>query len=305
MEPRRLIWAERAARPVSEVGESRIRYAIGREAALRRPYAARLKRCERRGTRVKCGCPGWRGVRLYTCRQHLLCERCKRARARRLGMRMREGLAAAHSAAPTGSMIVLLTLTIEHSGDIARDRADLAEGWRRFYLAVRRRWGKFPYVGVWEVTAGRDGLGHIHAHVAAVWPWRDWRLCAALWRRSCPRSTRISFVARRRDGRASDAASASNYLGKYLTKGVETVDFTPELRSRVLSGTYNTRWVFASRGFWQYFQPKCRACECPIVSAQYRFRGAPYEPATDTSHQRTAQCALALGDGRWRLHPIV
>jgi len=215
-------------------------------------------------------------------------------------MRIREGLDAAMLGRPRGDMLVLLTLTIEHSGDIERDRADLAAGWRRFYLALRRRYGVCPYVGVWEVTPGEDGQGHIHAHVAVVWPWRDWSLCHRLWRAACPRSTRISFVARRRDGLASTPKSVANYLGKYLAKGMEAEGFTPELRANVVAGTYNTRWVFSSRRFWQPFVPRCQACQQRIIAAQYRFRGQPYRPDGCSTSRGPPQLGLEIPEPHQR-----
>jgi len=291
------MWQERASRGV---GELCVDYALRRAAALGRPYRSRLAGCGTKGIRVKCGCKGWRGMRPYTCRQHLMCDLCRKSRARRLGMRIRSGLEAALTGRDRGDMLVLLTLTIEHSGDIEKDRADLAAGWRKFYLACRRRWGTCPYVGVWEVTPGDDGQGHVHAHVAVVWPWRDWSLCSRLWRESCPRSTRISFVARRRDGRESTPKSVANYLGKYLSKGMEAQDFTPELRARVVCGLYNTRFVFTSRRFWQAFEPRCCACHQRIVAAQYRFRGEPYRPDGPTASRGPPQLGLPLSEPHQR-----
>jgi len=215
-------------------------------------------------------------------------------------MRIRSGLDAAMATADRRERIVLATLTIEHSGDVERDRRDLAAGWRAFYLAIRRRYGTFAYVGVWEVTPGTDGLGHIHAHVAMVWPWRDWSECAALWTQSCPRSTRIDFRGARRDGKPSDPKSVANYLGKYLAKGMEAEGFTPELRANVVAGTYNTRWVFSSRRFWQPFVPKCQACQQRIIAAQYRFRGQPYRPDGCSTSRGPPQLGLAIPEPHQR-----
>jgi len=297
MEPRRLVWRARAARPAQ--GELKTVYALRRAEALGRPYVAKLAKCSRRGTRVKCGCRGWRGVRLHTCRQHLLCAECQRARARRMGARIRSGLEAALAARP-GEMLVLVTLTLRHSGDVAVDRERLAEGWRRFTRAFWKEYGKFPYVGVWEVTAGSDGHGHVHMHVAVVWPWRDWSDVREMWLASCPWSERITFVARRRDGRPSDAKSAANYLGKYLSKGLQTDDFSKELRTRVIAGTYNSRWVFSSRRFWILFVPACQRCHCQVVAAQYRFRGEPWHPPVECE-RGPPQLSLEFPE-RWGLH---
>lgn len=222
-----------------------------------------------------------------------------------MGARIRAGLENAVANAPRGHRIVLITLTLAHSGDVECDRRELAEGWRKFYKSLHRRgWGRFPYVGVWEVTPGVDGLGHIHAHIAALWPWRDWSICRSLWLAACPRSERITFVAGRRDGHASTPKSCANYLGKYMSKGVDGVDFTRELRTRVVVGTYNTRWVFTSRRFWILFVPLCQGCQCRIVSAQFRWRGAPWVPDSNgpASSRGSPQLGLAIPepDERYR-----
>lgn len=297
MEPRRQIWLGRAKRAR---GETVAVYAQRRAEALARPYMRKLRQCRTRGCRVKCGCKGWRGFRPYTCRQAFVCEACRHDRSKRMGARMCAGLEAALAPRPgmrRKERIVLLTLTIRHSGDVARDRAELAAGWQRLRKALWRRWGAWNYVGVWEVTPGNDGLGHVHAHVACVWPWRDWGEVSALWRQCCPDSTRISFVAGRRDGRESTPKSVANYLGKYLAKGAQAADFTPQLLSRVLAGTYNTRWVFSSRGFWQLFVPCCANCQQPIISAQFHWHGASIHAGYDwiAEWQRgPPQLALAL-----------
>jgi len=298
MAPRRAIWQERAARRGQ--GELKTVYALRRADALGRPYVTRLRQCGRRGLRVKCGCKGWRGVRPFTCRQHLTCKTCQRDRSRRMGARIRAGLESALGKRP-GEMIVLLTLTLRHSGAVDADRKSLADGWRRFYRSLNRTYGKFPYVGVWEVTPGDDGRGHMHMHVAVVWPWRDWSDCRRMWLRACPQSERITFVARRRDGRASDPKSVANYLGKYLSKGIDTIDFTTELRTQIVAASYNTRWVFTSRCFWITFAPLCQRCNCPVIGAQFRFHGHAYRPC-DAQPRGDPQLELDIGSTSWRLH---
>jgi len=302
MAPRRDKWRRRAAE--SGHSEPVVRYALRRADALARPYRRKIERCSTSGTRVKCGCKGWRGVHPRTCRQHLMCAACARARSRRLGMRVRAGLESAMAGRSDADRLVLLTLTVRHSGDLARDREALAGGWRRFYQRLHRRgWGKFPYVGVWEVTTGADGLGHLHMHVAVVWPWRDWSVCRRLWLDSCPESERITFVAGRRDGQRSTAKSVAKYLGKYITKGVNTVDFSPELRSRVIAASYNVRWIFTSRRFWILFRPLCQHCGCKIVAAQFRWNGLAVQPMDERPRGPPPQLEFDLdSDRQWR-HP--
>lgn len=303
-------WSQRTASHLAKwraraddtaLGGVRRRYAGSRVAALQRPYSARSVGCGRKGVTLRCHCPGVRVIRPYGCRQHLTCEICRRRRAKRLGSRIRAGLETAIGAAPAGSMIVLVTLTVRHSGDVVSDRRALADGWRGLYQRMHRRgWGRFPYVGVWEVTPGADGLGHVHAHLAVVWPWRDWGEVRELWLDACPQSERITFVAGRRDGRASDPRSVANYLGKYLAKGVQERGFDPVLRADVCAAAYQSRWVFTSRRFWIPWVPLCPGCNCPRVSADYRWHGAPhpYERPYDPYCVRpdTPQTSLALHD---------
>lgn len=174
---------------------------------------------------------------------------------------------------------VMLTLTVPHSGDLAADREALAAGWRRFYLRVRdeiakrrkalvpkiKRWrlgaadgiGRFPYAGVWEVTPS-DG-GHIHMHVAVIWPYLKFKLVREWWRKACPGSEHIGFSWKRRDGKASTPSSIANYLGKYLSKGSDG-NFSPSTNAEISAAMYNKRSVTASRHFWVKFTPECPCC---------------------------------------------
>jgi hypothetical protein len=199
------------------------------------------------------------------------------------------GLEAASSREP-GLMVVLITLTVRHTGDIAADREALARGWRRFYLAYRRRFGTFAYVGTHEITPGDDKLGHPHAHVVALWPFRDWGLLAELWRAACPESTRINFRASR------NAKHAARYVSKYVSKGVQGADFSPELRARVLAGTYGTRWMMTSVRFWVPWEPKCSCCGESVRRAMLR------DPFPDAAHSnwRRYDCSSYLDEtSRW------
>jgi hypothetical protein len=298
MAPVRARWLARAAEPGR--GEVKTVYALRRAAALARPYRAKLSRCGQRGTVIKCGCKGWRGVALWGCRQHLMCAGCAAKRSKRMTMRVRAGLEASMSAAPQHARLVLVTLTIRHSGDIATDRRELALGWRKLYRAMERRWGTSPYVGAWEVTPGDDGQGHVHAHLVVLWCWRDWGEVRSLWLQCCPRSERITFVARRRDNRPSSPRSCAKYLAKYLGKGVNTAEFTPELRADVLAAWYQTRAVFSSVRFWVPWVPCCPGCKQPRVGAQYLWHGVPYQPRD--RREPHVQLRLQLGERAGPLH---
>lgn len=154
---------------------------------------------------------------------------------------------------------VLLTLTVAHSGDVGRDRADLGRGWKRFYDHLRAAvGGAFPFLLTWEVTEGADGLGHVHAHVVMLAPFFDWSEAASAWRRACPRSTHVNM-------RSTNAKAAAIYVSKYVTKGVQVGEMRGALAGHVLASTYGKRKVTTSRHFWRPVSGRgpscCRRCE--------------------------------------------
>jgi len=140
------------------------------------------------------------------------------------------------------------------------DQGALADGWRKLYKRMHDDYGSFPYVGVWEVTRGRDGLGHVHMHVAVVWRYRDWSRIREQWLRACPTSQYLTFVAKRKDGKASSPSSVAKYLGKYLSKGADVGGFDARMRAEVSAAFYNQRSVLASVYFWQRVEKCCRKC---------------------------------------------
>ena len=257
MTPHRDRWTARSGE--TDLTPSQRAYAVARARSLDRTYESRGAGWERGGRMMACGC-GPRPV-MFGCRKHLTCERCRKKRARKTVARIRNALDAMVRSSPSGHMVVMATLTIAHSSDVEADRRELVDGWKRFRKAYRRRWGKFPFIGVHEVTTGRDALGHMHAHVLCVWPWRDWGKLSALWRAACPRSARINFQALR------NPRAGAEYVGKYVAKGGDTADVTPELRARVLAATYGSRWLFTSRGVWVPFVPLCPCCGQSITRA--------------------------------------
>jgi hypothetical protein len=247
VEPVRDRWRVRARDPGITEGQSN--YAHARAESLSRPYTARLEKCATTAHMVECGC-GRRAIN-RTCGAHLLCDLCRKRRGRKQAARIKSGLLAAWERRARGVRSVLITMTARHTGDIAADRKSIADGWRALRKRYHATWGAFEFAGTWEVTRGTDGLGHIHLHVVALWPFRDWEVIARWWRVACPTSTRINL----RGARSVRGGAA--YIAKYVSKGVQTGDFSPELRARVLAGTYNTRWLLSSVGF--FLPPPC----CP------------------------------------------
>jgi len=245
-------------------------YAVARVARLSADITPRLDGCGIEPIPIACAC-GLVGA-VKTCRQWWLCGACRGKRSPQLGQDIRRGLDAALSAevkrwGDNGGrgqkpQLILLTFSTKHTGDISADQTALAEGWRKLYKRLNEDDGKFPYVGVWEVTKGRDGLGHVHMHIACVWRYREWKRIRAQWERACPSSMHFDIKPPRRDRKASTAGSIGNYLGKYISKGVDVDGFTPYLRAEVSAAFYNQRSVISSAHFWRR-EPKCCAtCHC-------------------------------------------
>lgn len=253
-------------------------YAVARVARLTADIVPRLDWCGTESLPVRCGC-GYVGAR-KTCRQWWLCGSCREKRSRTLEADIRNGLdrALSEETAAWGRdgargmkpQIVLITMTQKHTGNLTADQTALADGWRALYQRMHEEHGAFPYVGVWEATRGRDGLGHVHLHVAAVWRYRDWSRVREQWLRACPTSSYLTFVAKRKDGKPSSASSVGKYLGKYLSKGVDLASFDPVLRAEVSAAFYNKRSVIASLGFFKRYEKCCRKC-----NERYRLEEVP------------------------------
>jgi hypothetical protein len=243
-------------------------YAVARVARLTCDIAPRLDACGVESLPIACAC-GLVGAK-KTCRQWWLCGSCRAKRAPSLEHDIRKGLDAALSGevAAWGAagglgmrpQLVLLTLTQKHTGDLSADQGALSDGWRKMYKRLHEDHGAFPYVGVWEVTKGTDGLGHVHMHVAVIWRYRDWSRVREQWLRACPTSQYLDIKAKRRDGKASSPGSVAKYLGKYLSKGADVGAFDPRLRAEVSAAFYNQRSVITSVYFWRRIEKCCAKC---------------------------------------------
>ena len=249
--------------------QSRRKYAVARVAKLNGDIAPRLEACGQESLPVVCGC-GPVGAK-KTCRQWWLCGACRARRSPMLGADIRKGLDAALTeereawgrAGGRGMepQIRLLTLTAAHTGDLVADQASISTGWRKLYKRMHEDYGEsFPYVGVWEVTPGTDGLGHVHLHLAVVWRYRDWWRIREQWERACPTSHYLD-IKERKDKKPSSPSSVGKYLGKYLSKGADVNGFDEHLRAEVSAAFYNQRSVLTSLHFWtKKYKKCCRKC---------------------------------------------
>jgi len=265
-------------------------YASRRVGALGRDISPKLYGCGKTAFPIACGCSSSRAWGHYSCRQWFLCRACRVLRKRKIAGKVEVALEqrvaderarAAHGAFGYGGFrskvqIVLVTLSVKHSGDIAGDRARISEGWRNIRKRYHEEWGRFPSVLVWEVTPGDDLLGHVHAHVACVWPWRDWKRIGRWWYSAThdgrdpgagERTSRINFSMGYREKlqprntpkKPASPRSMARYLAKYIGKGVDSSDFDAMLTARVSACFYGQRSIVTSHRFWL---PRVKECPC-------------------------------------------
>lgn len=263
-----------------------------------------LDGCGKRWRTVACGC-GHREFRVG-CDQPQLCLTCRKKHARRWRVRITDGMDLALRAARArwhragrarrrGMLpgIYLVTLTAPHSGDLETDRIAMGKAVRKLLqVAAREEWWS-TYALTWEATAGRDGLGHMHAHVAVVSGWIPYTSAQAVaadpealaprrlgalrrrhvglreaWARAMPGAVVVDVQAPRRG--ADNASSAGQYLAKYVTKGVEPAEFTGRKAGELLCAFLGRRKVSTSRHFW-----RARVAECECCKERYRSIGSP------------------------------
>lgn len=253
---------------------------------------------------LKCGCGSFDAS--TECGQVWLCDRCRKRYYGRLRKRARAAFAGhvrtAHSewvraGARAGQepRPALVTLTVRHSGDAARDRERLVKAWTLLRKWVWKRIGKFPYALLFEVTEGKVRRGeevltgpHVHAHALVVWPYFDWSEMAAQWKRAVrdpdARAPYVSRTVKSRSGEALalSARRAADYAAKYATKGVQLGTMAPEMAANVIAGWYGKRRLTVSTHFWLPPPTCCKRCE-----ERWRVVARP-APAPSTPSERLA-----------------
>jgi len=275
-------WSWRAAAdPIARRWESRARsarvqgdrgrqlYAQRRADSLRIDKRVKLDVCGVRKMQIRCACKELRIP--VPCRERWLCEFCRRQYYGRLRKRLLRATRAQTRLANKRQRWAMIRLSVRHSGNLARDRERISEGFKRLRQWLWKKVGQFPYVLVWEVTPGTTGAGHVHAHVIALWPWIDYADVHQEWVRATGgESTHIDIRPAQKG-----ASGAAFYVSKYVSKGVEVCKFPAVLSGRVLAAFYNRRIVQCSRRFFSAPSKLCKCCgkhwrvtELPLPLAQ-------------------------------------
>lgn len=258
-------WRERRAAQLLDQPHAADWHAA-RAAGLRRGFASAVGRCST-WTAARCSC-GAKSVATRCSRR--VCPSCATRKRQRTYSRLREGMAREAAAAvaqwsagrgrlPVGDhrrlvpRWTMITLTLAHSGDLAADLARLRGGWDRMRAWLRAELGRMPaFAVVIEVTPGRDGLGHVHAHVAILLPWVSWGRIRAAWAGHVGQDdASVDFNAGGKRGTKTRNArrnpdGCAKYLAKYVGKPAK--DLPLALKSAWLDACYQRRDVTCSRG---------------------------------------------------------
>jgi len=265
MRPHRERWQRRATLRRRSGDEPGAKYARDRARAIALDPHERVEQCGTRKLWVRCGC---RFVAVPVgCGQRWLCPTCSDRFYKRQFRKLRRATRRHERAAyqvwrdrgrprKAHKRWVLLTLTVRHSGDLSADRARLIGAWKRLRQWCWARIGQFPFALVWEVTPGRDGKGHLHAHVAALWPFIDYDEVREEWLRATEGwSTRINIQSAKKG-----PGGAASYLAKYASKGVELDGMHDHLAAHAIATNYGKRLVTTSHRFWFPLDPACKSC---------------------------------------------
>lgn len=262
---------------------------------LRQPLSHRVMPCGAKTMHTRCGCKAYAAP--VACGQWRVCKACNLRRARKQRAKLRramDALSLHHNAGRPKSgggelRWAFYTLTTRHTGDIQKDRAHIDRAWQRLRAWIQAKCGdSFPFVLVYEMTPGRDGLGHIHAHVCQLLPWLDFNELRQAWLRAAELEAgnfHIEQVQPRR---------AANYVTKYLTKGV--AGLAPQLGARWLAVSYGKRNCRTSQGFYDLagvavsLDTRRRFVPCACCNQRYAMLGivaVPFVPARNLALDRT------------------
>jgi len=240
--------------------------------------------CGTRSAKVACGCQEL--TIPVGCGRPIVCPHCATRKRVRMVKRIRRAVQAHNSAAQylghrrgRGRRLAwrLVTFTAAHSGDVERDRKDLAAAFNRWRAWLWNTTGAaLPYVLTWEVTNGDDAKGHVHAHAAMRLPWLNLEDAAAAWQRATHGKAEgqgIDFATNR--GKPFSTEDVTRYIAKYICKGIGA-DCEPLLVATWMVVQYGRRAWSASRAFWEV---KKDATACPCCGVFWQFAGIGETPA--------------------------
>ena len=267
--------------------ESRYAYAKARFRSLTSNLSPRLADCRRPQRWIRCACDERKARPVdRLCGQRAACAECRKRWAWRQRRRMLNAAPVHLEAARKRwgrARARLITLSLEHSGDVARDRSELMRGWEQLRKQMHRWFGAaLPFALLWEQTPGTDGLGHVHAHVVVIGGPSFWNYGAfqRTWRRACPRSSHLDIQVAGK-GRRDPAKACAEYVCKYATKGavIGGEGWSDELVAQTIAASYGKRWVTTSERFWVPLIPTCPCCGETVYRAAapagwYRLTGA-------------------------------
>jgi len=245
--------------------------------ALDRGYLPRALECEdpanARGVELactSCGTCRWVPGR---CGVVSACAKCATRKRGALFKRLSRGMGEAHRAAmgawsragrPRGMRpdVELVTLTVGHSGVIKTDAKRLQSGWARLRARLYVQDGRaLPFFRVYEITDGADELGHVHMHVAVIWPWRDLQALSAAWSDATDGvGFNVDVRGRKRAGR--NPTKAASYVAGYVQKqgcSVRSLELRAAWLDHLADGA---RTYSQSRGLLAPKEPTCSCPEC-------------------------------------------
>lgn len=236
-----------------------------RARALALKRADLVKTCRTRWRSVRCGC----GTKEFPvgCDAPQLCEWCRKKHWRKWRHRITRSMdihlraaRAAWNRHRRGMMpgVYLITLTGPHSGDIETDRKRMGEAWRSLSRAAHAGKWWSHYALTWEVTAGKSGTPHVHAHIAVITSWIPYEDLHRAWRRAMPGALVLDVQAPNR--RRNESGRAANYLAKYVTKGIEPSELTGQQAGQLLVAFHGRRKVSTSARFWIRVKRDCGVC---------------------------------------------
>ena len=245
----------------------KLKYARARVRSLTEDLGPRASKCQCDERWIRCGCEeGAPRPVPVDCRQRTICEHCRKRWAVKMKRRILEAAPRWIQKMSRGryrARVRMITLTVGHSGDLARDRADLVKGWEGLRKQLHKWFGEaLPFCMVWETTPGTQGDGHVHAHVIIIGGpgWWNYAAIQRTWRNVCPRSSHLDIVTASTS--KDPAKAAGTYLFKYATKGADlcSSSWSDSLIAQTIAAHYGKRWINTSRSFWTSPAPICKHC---------------------------------------------